>query len=132
MSVNFSGIWTADLSESRFLGAAPTALTIRIDHSDPELEEEIVTLKSDGHEQSMVLQCRTDGQDGKSSVDGKAVRGGARWEGDELVIELWVNVDTRELHLCDHWSLSPDGQTLYMEHRNDDLAGQRAVLRRKA
>jgi hypothetical protein len=34
------------------------------------------------------------------------------------------------MHFCDYWSLSPNGQTLSMEHRNDDLAGQKTVLER--
>lgn len=130
MSVDFSGAWTADLRASRLLGPQPMAITIIIEHHDPELKETVVVLRADGQEQNAILQCRTDGGDGQSWLEGEAVRGGARWEGDELVIEIWPDASGRELHLCDYWSLSPDGQTLCMEHRNDDLAGQHTVLRR--
>jgi hypothetical protein len=34
----------------------------------------------------------------------------------------------REAHFRDFWSLSSDGQTLIMEHRDDDLAGQITFL----
>jgi hypothetical protein len=34
----------------------------------------------------------------------------------------------RELRFRDHWFLSNDAQTLTMEHRDDDLAGQISVL----
>ena len=35
---------------------------------------------------------------------------------------------TREMYFCDCWFLSPDAQTLSIEHRKDDLAGQLTVL----
>jgi hypothetical protein len=96
MTVNFTGIWNANLSKSRFLGPLPTAITVRIEHSDPELREEILVRKVDGSEERVVFECWTNGEQGKSLI----------------------------------WSLSPDGQTLSMEHRRDDLAGQRTVLDR--
>ena len=130
MRLDCSGTWTADLAASRLLGPLPAAMTITIEHRDPELKETVVALRADGQERKSILQCRTDRGEGRSWLDGKAVRGGARWEGDELVIEIWVELGGRELHFCDYWPLSPDGQTLYMEHRNGDLAGQRTVLRR--
>ena len=131
MSINFSGKWTADLSASKILAHQPAAMTITIEHKDPELREEIVVLRADGQGQRSVFLCRTDSREGHCSFDGQVVRGGARWEGSGLVIEIWAEVGGRELHLCDCWSLSPDEQTLYMEHRNDDLAGQRTVLNRE-
>jgi hypothetical protein len=44
------------------------------------------------------------------------------------VIESWISVGGRNCHFRDHWSLSPGGQILTMEHRDDDLAGQMTVL----
>jgi hypothetical protein len=58
------------------------------------------------------------------------LRGTARWIGDELLIELFTHAADREMHLCDYWSVSPDGETLTMEHRDDDLAGQITILHR--
>jgi len=132
MSINFSGNWTADLSASRLLAHQPAGMTIMIEHKDPELREEIVVLRADGQQQRSVFLCRTDSREGHCSFDRQAVRGGARWEGDELVIEIWAEAGGRGLHLRDCWSLSSDGRTLYMEHRNDDLAGQRTVLHRES
>jgi hypothetical protein len=130
MSVNFTGIWKANLSRSRFLGAQSAAVTAKIEHSDPELRAEMVVTKADGGEERVVFQCWTNGEQDKSLLNGRAVRGNARWEGEELVIESWMQMGTRELHFCDYWSLSRDDQTLSMEHRNDDLAGQLTVLDR--
>jgi hypothetical protein len=130
MSVNFTGTWNANLSKSRFVGPLPTAITAKIEHSDPELQLEMLVTKADGSEDRVVFQCWTNGEEGKSLLNGGTIRGSARWEAGELVIESWVQFDTREMHFCDCWSLSPDGQTLTMEHRKGDLAGQLIVLAR--
>jgi hypothetical protein len=128
MSANFSGAWKADLARSRFLGPPPTALTAQIEHSDPGLQMEMLVAKADGSEDRVAFQCWTNGEQGKSLLNGRAVRGSARWEGKELVIESWAQIGTREMHFYDCWSLSADGQILTMEHRKGDLAGQIVVL----
>jgi|ERR1700745_3999410 hypothetical protein len=130
MSINFSGNWNANLSKCRFLGPPPKAVSVRIEHSDPELQEEIVVTKIDGSEEKVIFKCWTNGQQDRSLLNGIAVRGSARWEGPELVIESWMRFGTREMYFCDCWSLSPDGQSLSMEHRKDDLAGQLTVFDR--
>jgi len=112
------------------LGLVPKAIAAKIEHSDPALREEIVVTKVDGSEERAVFQCRTNGEQGKSLLNGCAVRGNARWEGKELVIESWMQFGTREMHFCDCWSLSPDGQSLSMEHRKDDLGGQLTMFER--
>jgi hypothetical protein len=130
MAVNFTGTWIADFSKSRFLGPTPKAVTIRIAHRDPELREEVLASKADGGEERLLFQCWTNGEQGKSLLNGKPIRSTAQWEGDELVIESWMQFGTREMHFCDFWSLSADGRTLTMEHRKDDLAGQITILDR--
>jgi hypothetical protein len=47
MSVNFTGIWNANLRKSRFVGPPPKAISIKIEQSDRELEEEVVVTKLD-------------------------------------------------------------------------------------
>ena len=132
MSADFTGIWHADLSRSKLLGPIPQAMTVRIAHSDPDLRQEIWVTKSDGSVESTYFQCRTTGEEGHCLLNGNLLRGVARWQGEELVIELWIQQGELEVYLCDCWSLSPDGQTLRMEHRNDALAGQVAILERAA
>ena len=107
-------------------------MTITIEHSDPELRQQILVTKDDGREERVAFRCRTNGELGQCLLNGERVRGNARWQEDELVVELWVQHGTRELYLCDCWTLSPDAQTLCMEHRNDALAGQLTVLDRVA
>ena len=131
MSVNFTGIWKADLSISRLPNPAPLAITVKIQHADPELRQEIVVTQADGNQNRGIFQCRTDGEEDRSLLNGKPIHGVARWKGNELVMESWILAGTREKHFCDYWSsLSPDGQTLTMEHRYYDLAGQLTVLQR--
>ena len=130
MSVNFTGVWNADLGKSRFLGASPKAILLKIEQSDSELEQEIAVTKLDGSEDRAVFRCWLNGDQDRNSLNGIPVRGGARWEREELVIESWIRFGVREMHFCDCWSLSSDQRTLIMEHRNDDLAGQVMVLDR--
>ena len=130
MSVNFTGVWNADLGKSRFLGASPKAILLKIEQSDSELEQEVVVTKLDGSEDRAVFRCWLNGDQDRNSLNGIPVRGGARWERGELVIESWIRFGVREMHFCDCWSLSSDQRTLIMEHRNDDLAGQVMVLDR--
>lgn len=130
MSVNFTGTWNANLTKSRLLGTRPKAISITIEHSDPELQEEMLVTKVDGSEDRVVFKCRTNGEQDQCLLNGRAIHGRVRWEGKELVIESWIQFGAREMHFCDFWSLSPDGQTFSMEHRGDDLAGQLTVLNR--
>ena len=127
---NFTGTWNADLAKSRFVGPAPASLQVRIEHQDPDLREELLVTKADGTVGRAVLTCRTSGEEGTVRLNGNTVRGGARWVGDELMLESWTKVSEHEVFLCDYWSLSADGQSLTMEHRNDALAGQHVLFHR--
>ena len=130
MSVDFTGIWTANLVKSKLLGPIPRALTITIAHSDPELHEEMLITKEDGTEERVVFKCWTNGEPGRTLLNGRSVDGSASWEGNELVIKLRIQMGTRDSAFRDCWFLSPDGDTLSMEHRDDALAGQITVLNR--
>jgi hypothetical protein len=130
MGANFTGIWTANLPKSRFPGPPPEAVSVRIEQSGLELQAEMIVTKLDRSQDRVVFKCWINGGRDKVLVNENPVRGGARWEGEELVIEWWVQFATREMHFCDCWSLSSGGRTMTMEHRNDDLAGQSTILER--
>ena|SRR5258706_15226822 len=130
MSVNFTGHWLADLSKSRFLGPLPKAVSVKIEHSGPEIQEIIEITNPDGSEERVTFKGWTNGEQDKNLLNGIAVSGYARWYEEELIIESRMRFAGREMHFCDCWSLSSDGQTLFMEHRNDDLAGQLTILNR--
>ena len=111
MNLDFSGVWKANLEKSNILSARPKAMMVKIAYSDPALLVEMVITQM-------------------NLVGTLQVRSRSRWVGTELLIESWMNFGGREGHFRDYWSLSPDGGTLRMEHRDDDLAGQITVLER--
>jgi hypothetical protein len=130
MSIDFSGSWRADVEKSRFRGPAPDAITMEITHCDPDLRQEMVVTSPSGAQDQIVFQCRTNGQRDGCLLNGTPIRCRAGWEGKELIIESWLQAGPREMHFRDCWSLSPDGKSLAMEHRDGDLAGQITVFGR--
>jgi hypothetical protein len=130
MSVDLSGVWAADMKKSRLIGAAPRAMQARIDHQEPELAVEMQMTHGDGSEHRLSFHCLTTGEEVANVLGGVPVRSQSHWAGEELVIESWMNAGGRESHFRDYWSVSADGRTLTMEHRDDDLAGQVTVLER--
>jgi hypothetical protein len=130
MSADFSGTWTANLQKSKLLGPAPKAIVANIQHAGPQLTAEMVITDADGREHSLVFRGTTTGEEVSNTILGLLWRSQLRWVGRELLIESWVNQGGREMHFRDFWSLSPDGETLTMQHRDDDLAGQTTILER--
>lgn len=125
---DFTGIWRANLEKSILRGPVPREILHRIEHREPHLDQEIRVAEADGNEQHLIFSYNTAGDETTNLIAGKTARTRALWDGNELVIESWLDILTRQLHLKDHWSLSDDGETLTMAHRDDDLAGQIVVL----
>ena len=130
MYVDFTGLWEANLPKCRFLGPPPKALLVKIEQSYPELLEEMVVTKHGGSKDRVVFKCWLNGEQDRNSLNGSPVRGNATWDGEELIIESRLQLGPRQMYFRDCWSLSSDGKTLTMEHRNDDLAGQLTILDR--
>lgn len=105
------------------------AMVILIEQSESELREEILLTSPHGTKQGRVFMCPI-GSEQNAALNGAPILARAGWQGSELVIETWLPMGERQAHFCDYWSLSSDGQTCIMEHRNDDLHGQRTVLER--
>lgn len=130
MNVDFTGDWSADLAASRLHGPPPKEVRFSIVHSEPMLDAELTMTMMDGSVVQLVFRARTTGERVANTVSGSEWQTEAVWVGPELMIESWVKHPSRELHFRDYWSLSSDGRTLTMEHRDDDLAGQLTILRR--
>jgi hypothetical protein len=128
MNSDFSGVWKADLQRSKLLGPQPKAILAKIKYSGQELVAEMLITKVDGREDHLLFRGRTSGEEVTNVVQGVAMRSRLQWVGTELLIESWVNLSGHRGHFLDYWSLSSDGQTLIMEHRGDDLAGQTTFL----
>lgn len=130
MPPNFSGTWKADLQRSKLLGPMPKALVAKINHSEPELIVEMFIAKPDGTEDSLLFRGLTSGEEVVNQINGVDAPSCCSWKGTELLIESRIRVGQRQSNFRDYWSLSREGRTLRMEHRDDDLAGQITVLER--
>jgi uncharacterized protein YbbK (DUF523 family) len=120
---NFTGVWEADLARSVLRGPRPARILSKIEHREPHLVQELV---ADGR--CAVFRYETTGQETANSLSGAAATSRARWHGRELVIESWLETPGRRLRFENHWSLSADGRTLTMAHRDDDLVGQVVIF----
>jgi hypothetical protein len=124
---NFTGIWKLNSEKSTIRGPQPKQILMNIEHRDPTLIQQVLLTDASGAEQRQIFTCRI-GVDTKNSVSGIELRSSAQWNAQELAIESRMNARGREFYFKDHWSLSEDGRTLTMAHRDDDLAGQISVL----
>jgi hypothetical protein len=125
---NFSGIWHANLEKSTLRGRPVKELLVKIEHEEPKIVQKILVSYANGDEESLAFAFETTGEECTNPIGGATARIRAHWEGMELVIESGIKAGERELRFQDHWFLSKDSQTLTMEHRDDDLAGQISVL----
>ena len=126
---DFSGIWELNLEKSVLRGPAPKRILVRIQHREPDLVQQILITNADGSKQRMTAVFRT-GTASENLLLGTTMRTRARWEGRELLLESTMDTSRRPMHYKDYWSVSSDGRTLTMEHRDDDLAGQTSILER--
>jgi hypothetical protein len=127
---DFSGVWELNLLKSTLLGPAPERILMIIEHREPKLIQQILVTLAGGSEQQLTFTLEI-GAETANPMGGGMAQSHAWWQGKELVIESRVTVAGREAYFKDRWSLSKDGQTLTMAHRDDDLAGQIAVLEKK-
>jgi hypothetical protein len=128
MNADLSGTWKANLQKSKLLGPPPKAVLVTIRHAGSELTAEMVITGEDGDENRLVFRGPTTGEEVTHTLLGVIWRSQLRWAGPELLIESWANQNGREMHFRDYWWLSGDGETLMMQHRDDDLAGQTTIL----
>jgi len=124
---DFSGIWEFNLEKSILRGPAPKRILVKIQHREPDLVQQILITHADGSKQRMRAEFRT-GASSENLLEGTTMQTRARWEGRELLLESTTETSRRQMHYKDYWSLSSDGRTLTMEHRDDDLAGQISIL----
>ena len=130
MRPNFSGTWRLNAAKSNLLGPPPSS-DVSILHNEPYFESTMMARRSGGEEVSVVFRGNTSGGQFDNKLGSNTVHSRAAWEDDELKIESWMEVNGRQAHFCDYWFFADGGgSTLIMEHRDDDLAGQRSVLER--
>jgi hypothetical protein len=109
---NFTGEWKMNNAKSNFGPMpAPDMMTRSIKHSDPSLE---ITTHQKGArgELTSELKYTTDGKPAVNKVRGSDAKGTARWEGQTLVIESWLEIPGGEIKGKETWALSGGGKTL--------------------
>jgi hypothetical protein len=130
MDSDFTGMWRADLTASRLRGPTPDEITASVIHDDRILRVVITIVGMGTPASRMAFEVATTGEATMNTVLGAEWVSRSRWAGRELLIESSVNHAGRQMHFCDYWSMSDDGQRLIMEHRGDDLDGQITVFDR--
>jgi hypothetical protein len=103
-------------------------MLVKIEHREPQLIQMVFVSHVAGAEERLRFAYTTDGEESINLIRGLRCETHAHWDGAELVIESLMKTPDRESHFKDHWSLSDDGRTLTMAHRDDDLQGQVSVL----
>ena len=101
---------------------------MKIEHREPSVLQQMCVTYGNGRKERLTFEYKTTGEETSHSIGGGIGKSRAHWEGTEFVIESSMKIPDREFHFRDHWSLSSDGRTLTMAHRNDDLDGQVSVL----
>jgi hypothetical protein len=124
---NFTGTWRVNFEKSVMRVPLPKQTLVKIEHREPVLIQEMVFANPDGSEQRLTFTYETNVETA-NLISGTMARTRAWWDGMEFVIETKLKRSDRELHFRDHWSISEDGKTFTMAHRDDDLAGQITVL----
>lgn len=109
---DLSGSWKMDPDKSVFpAGMAPSSMTCKIDHKDPDLSMEKTQSGAQG-EQTMSFKYSTDGKETTNSLMGNDVKSKAVWEGKTLVVTSNLDAGGVQIKLTDKYTLSDDGKTL--------------------
>jgi len=128
---DLTGVWEMNVGQSTMKGSVPQRVLMEIKHREPRLIQQILVINAGGAEQRITAVYETNAET-INSIGEVPVRTRAMWHGMELVIESRMRMPDREVCFRDHWSLSADGCTLTMAHRDDDLAGQISIFEKKA
>jgi hypothetical protein len=121
-------VWSLNICKSTLRGEIPKKILVKIEHSEPNITQNVLVTSADDREQQMTFTFNTTGAETTNRLGGGVGRTKAQWRGSVLVIESLLKVADRELHFRDHWSLSDDRTILTMAHPDDDLAGQISIL----
>jgi hypothetical protein len=128
---NFTGIWKINCKKSTIRGSVTKQILMKIEHQEPALIQQILFTDASGTEHRQTFKFQI-GAEASNSIGEATLRSCARWQGMDLVIQSRMTTPDREYYFKDHWSLSDDGQTLTMAHRDDDLAGQVSILEKSS
>jgi len=122
---NFSGDWKLNTAKSNF-GAmpAPTSLTQKIVHNDPQLE--VQTAQSgDFGDFNSDFKFTTDGKECQNAMGNDFhMTTTAKWDGDVLVMDSKMDFQGNAMSGSDKWMLSPDGKTITVQRHFNGPMGE--------
>jgi hypothetical protein len=113
---NFTGDWKLNTAKSNFGPMpAPSSLTQKITHADPELK--VVSAQSgDMGDFNTDFTFTTDGKESQNQMGNDFhMTTVATWEGDVLVMNSTLDFQGNAMTGSDKWTLSPDGKTLTVQ-----------------
>jgi len=110
---DFSGDWKLNVEKSVFPvpDFAPSSMTRKIDHKDPDLSVNESRTGAQGDMNTM-MKYSTDGKETTNSLAGNDVKSKAAWDGKTLVITSAANFGGADVKFTQKWELSDDGKTL--------------------
>ena len=122
---NFSGDWKLNAAKSTF-GAmpAPSSLTEKITHNDPQLK--VQTAQSgDFGDFNSDFSFTTDGKECPNSMGADFhMTSVLKWEGDVLLVDSKMDFQGNAMTGSDKWTLSPDGKTLTVQRHFNGPMGE--------
>jgi hypothetical protein len=110
---NFEGNWKLDGSKSDFgQFPAPSLLTQKISHSDPEITVDVKIVGEQG-EFAFTSKYTTDGKEcTNQGFGGSEAKSVLKWEGDYLMIDTKGAFGDNPYTMKDKWALSDGGKVL--------------------
>ena len=109
---NLSGTWVLQIAESDFgMVPPPDSRTDVIDHQEPRLAVKRTT-SAQGTTTVADMTYAVDGKPHKNNAGTTELVSTLKWDGDVLVMVTTTQAPQGELVITDHYTLSPDGQTL--------------------
>ena len=109
---NLSGEWKINLAKSDYGPVpAPTSFVRKITHEDPKLLLKTTQVGQAG-EITTEVTWTTDGKESVNTIKGAEVRGAAKWDADNLVLEYKRPIQGSPMNFKEVWALSDEGKTL--------------------
>ncbi|HZT38057.1 MAG TPA: hypothetical protein VFA28_09165 [Bryobacteraceae bacterium] len=109
---NFTGDWKLNADKSNFGPIPPpTAMTLNIEHSDPNLK---ILTKQSGAQGDMEYEAKytTDGKESVNKFGEAEAKSVVNWDGDALVNDTKLSINGNEITIKSKWTLSEDGKVL--------------------
>jgi hypothetical protein len=123
---DFTGRWELDVKRTDW-GPTKTLPRARVDviqHRDPALAIESMTVRSNGDTVRFPWRYTTDGSEAKNQMMGQNVTSIGQWRGDTLTFDSSAQVMLAEFRILDRWWLSADRSLLTIQRHNDSPMGK--------